>query len=38
MKKAQDMHTQKEPRDWISQLASLQNGTCVKHVGGADGL
>ena len=37
VKKAQDVYTQEEPRDWILRLASCQNGTRVKHVGGAEG-
>ena len=37
MKKAQEVCTQKEPHDWISQLVSRLNGTRVKHVGGAKG-
>ena len=37
MKKAQEVCTQEEPRDWISRLASHQNGTRVKHLGGVEG-
>ena len=37
MKKAQVVCNSKESHDWISQLASCQNGTCVKHVGGPEG-
>ena len=33
VKKTQDVCKSKESRDWISQLASHQSGTCVKHVG-----
>ena len=36
VKKAQEVCTQEEPRDWISRLTSRQNGTCVKHAGGAE--
>ena len=37
VKKAQKVCTQEEPHDLISRLASLQNGTCVKHAGGIEG-
>ena len=31
VKKTQDVCNSKESCDWISRLASCQNGTCVKH-------
>ena len=33
VKKTQDVCNSKESHDWISRLASRQNGTCVKHAG-----
>ena len=37
VKKTQDVCNSKEFRDWISRLASCQNGTRVKHAWGAEG-
>ena len=37
VKKSQEVCNSKESRDWNSRLASHQNGTRVKHVGGAEG-
>ena len=37
VKKSQEVCNLRESRDWILRLASRQNGTHVKHVGGAEG-
>jgi len=37
VKKTQDVCNSKESHDWISRLASRQNGTLVKNTGGVEG-